>query len=306
MPPMIRSFSRTPRRRLPLALAAILCLFVLAGCGASASAGPLVAARVNGDGISLTDYQAMLAWDEASAALPDSSGQPGISTTWQTPDGRNGLAQTQQTALDFLVNLQLMRQQLHNLHLAVPSADLAAAHAQLQSAIKAAAARNDPTLNAALATLTPQVQDLLSEQEADQQTLIAHLKVPTVHVRLIVVASQNTANNLLGQLKNGADFAQLAKANSQDAQSAQAGGEYGTVYIGQFGSQFDALVFAKSPAKDFILPINGNYFIFEVTKPANVPLSGLNNAQNELTVFDSWLSIVVRGHASIQTDVAIG
>src|SRR5579872_5606670 len=74
--PVIRSFSRAPLRRLPLALAAILCLFVLAGCGASASAGPLVAARVNSDGISLTDYQAMLAWDEASAALPDSSGQP--------------------------------------------------------------------------------------------------------------------------------------------------------------------------------------------------------------------------------------
>ena len=35
------------------------------------------------------------------------------------------------------------------------------------------------------------------------------------------------------------------------------------------------------------------------------PLIALNSAQNEQTVFDAWLSTVVRGHASIQTDVAI-
>ncbi|HLZ21856.1 MAG TPA: peptidylprolyl isomerase [Ktedonobacterales bacterium] len=302
---MIRLLSRTPRRRLPLALAALLCMFVLAGCGVSASSGPLVAARVNGDGISLSDYQAMLTWDEASAALPSAS-QAAISTAWQTPDGRTGLTQTQHTALDFLVNLQLVRQQLHTQHISVTAASLASVHGQLQSAIKDAIARNDPALNAALTKLTPHVQDLLVEQQADQQALIAHIQVPTIHVRVILVASQNKASDLLGQIQSGTDFALLAKQDSKDLQTAQAGGEYGTVYIGQFGSEFDARVFAKTPDKYFILPINGEYAIFEVTKPANAPLSALNNAQNEQTVFDAWLLNDVRAHASIQTDVAIG
>lgn len=303
---MIRLFARAPRWRLPLALAAILCTFVLAGCGATASTGPLVAARVNGDGISLSDYQAMLAWDEASAALPSSAGQAGTPIFWQTPDGRTTLAQTQQNALDYLINLQLMRQQLHKLHIAVPSASLATAHAQLQSAIKDALGRDDPALTSALTKLTPHVQDLLSEQQADQQALITHVQVPTVHVRVILVTSQAQANDLLKQVQNGADFAQLAKQSSQDPQTAQAGGELGTIYIGQFGPPFDTDVFAHTHSKYVIIPINSEYALFEVTDPANVPLSGLNNQQNEQTVFDAWLSIAVRTHASIQTDVAIG
>lgn len=301
---MTRLLARLPRQRLPLALAAILCLFVLAGCGSTTSGGPLVVARVNSDGISLSDYQAMLAWDEASAAIPDANGQV-VSTTWQTAYGRPGLAQTQHTALDYLINLQLMRQQLRASHIAVTSADLAAAHAQLESAIKSASAGHDPVFMAALSKLTPQVKDLLSEQQADQQALIAHIRVPTVHVRVILVTQRLQANLLLQRIQNGADFAQLAKQSSQDPQTAQVGGEYGTVYIGQFGSQFDSLVFAKTPAKDFIFPVNSEYAIFEVTNPASSPLTTLNSAQNEQTVFDAWLSIVVRGHASIQTDIAI-
>lgn len=301
---MTRSLSRSQRRHLPLALAAILCLFVLAGCSVTASSGPLVAARVNGDGVALSDYQAILAWDRASAAIPDANGQV-VSTTWQAAYGRSGLAQTQHTALDFLINLQLMRQQLRERHIAVTSAQLAAAHAQLESAIKNASAGANAATVSALAKLTPHVKDLLSEQEADQQALIAHIKVPTVHVRVILVTAQKQANDLLKQLQGGADFAQLAKQYSQDPQTAQAGGEFGTVYIGQFGSQFDNLVFAKTPDKLFIYPINNEYALFEVTNPASVSLSGLNNAQNEQSVFDAWLSIAVRAHASIQTDVAI-
>ncbi|MGH2515952.1 MAG: peptidylprolyl isomerase [Ktedonobacterales bacterium] len=303
---MIRPFSRAPRWRLPLALAAILCVFVLAGCGTGGASDPLVAARVNGQGISLSDYQAMLGWDEASAALPSSSGQAPVSAVWQSPDGRIGLAQTQQTALDFLINLQLMRQQLHTLHLSVSAAALATAHTQLLAAIKGAFSGSDPSLKAALARLTPQVQNLLSEQEADQQTLLAHLQVPTVHVRVIVVDTTQHAQSLEDQLVRGADFAQLAKQDSLNTQTAQAGGEYGTVYIGQFGPQFDAQVFAKTPGEYVIIPISGGAALFEITKPANVSLSALNNATNEQTSFNAWLSMKVRPHASIQTDVAVG
>lgn len=302
---MIRLAAHAPRWRLPLVLAALLAVLLLAGCGGSASGGPLVAARVNGDGISLSDYQDMLAWYEASATLPDASGQPGAPIVWQAPNGRPRLAQAQQAALSLLINLQLMRQQLHTLHIAVAPASIAAVRAQWEAAIKDVQSRKDPVFAPVIAALTPHALDILSEQGADQQALIAHIQVPTVHVRVILVNDGKLANDLKGQLEHGADFAQLAKQNSQDAQTAQAGGEYGTVYIGQFDPQFDAQVFAKTPAKYVIVPIGQEYALLEVTQPANKPLSALGSPQSEQAVFDAWLAIKVRAAASIQTDVAI-
>lgn len=301
---MIRLFPRASRVRLSLILTAILCALLLAGCGGAAG-GPLVAARVNGDGISLSDYQSMLAWYEASASLPNATSQLELPIAWQSPDGRSRLTQAQQTALSFLINFQLARQQLHARHITVAPAAITAMHAQLQAAIKDAESRNDPALRPVLATLTPRVQDILSEQQADQQALIAHIQVPTVHVRVILVNTSQAADTLQGQLEHGADFAQLAKQSSQDPQTGQAGGEYGTVYIGQFGSQFDAAVFAKVPGKYIILPVSGQYALFELTQPADKPINALGNQQLEQSVFDAWLTVLVRSHASIQTDVAI-
>lgn len=304
---MFRPFARAPRWRLPLALAALLCVVVLAGCGTGGSSDPLAAARVNGQGVSLSDYQAMLGWVEATAGIPTVTGQAALAIAWQTPDGRTGLAQSQHTALDFVINLQLLRQQLQSRHLSVDSATIATSRTQVLARIKSQLSGSDPILQkAAMARLTPQVQHLLIEQDADQQTLIAHLQVPTVHVRVIVVDSTQHAQSLEKQLVSGADFAQLAKQDSLNTQTAQTGGEFGTVYIGQFGSQFDSQVFAKTPSKYVIFPITGGAALFEVTKPANMSLSALNNIDNEQTSLSAWLSIIVRPHASIQTDVAIG
>jgi parvulin-like peptidyl-prolyl isomerase len=48
-----------------------------------------------------------------------------------------------------------------------------------------------------------------------------------VHARQIVVATQDQANDLLSQLKGGADFAQLAQQNSTDAATKTKGGDMG-------------------------------------------------------------------------------
>jgi parvulin-like peptidyl-prolyl isomerase len=50
---------------------------------------------------------------------------------------------------------------------------------------------------------------------------------PQVHTRQIVVADQNSANDLLTQLQNGADFATLATANSTDNATKANGGDMG-------------------------------------------------------------------------------
>jgi PPIC-type PPIASE domain len=56
----------------------------------------------------------------------------------------------------------------------------------------------------------------------------------------ILLRSEQDAIALLNQLKNGADFAALAKQKSIDAQSGQAGGVLGCLYTGEFVAPFQS------------------------------------------------------------------
>lgn len=56
------------------------------------------------------------------------------------------------------------------------------------------------------------------------------------------------ADDLLKQLKNGADFAELAKKNSEDTASAEKGGDLDWIVKGQIGyPEFESAVFALKP-----------------------------------------------------------
>jgi parvulin-like peptidyl-prolyl isomerase len=58
-----------------------------------------------------------------------------------------------------------------------------------------------------------------------------------VHTRQIVVATSDQANDLLNQLRNGADFATLATANSTDTATRANGGDMGWIVRGQLSSK---------------------------------------------------------------------
>jgi peptidyl-prolyl cis-trans isomerase D len=91
-----------------------------------------------------------------------------------------------------------------------------------------------------------------------------------IHVRHILInaegksdaekkALKTKAEDLLKQLKAGADFAELAKKNSQDTASAEKGGDLDWLVRGQSGSpEFEAAVFALKP-KDFSGVITTQY-----------------------------------------------
>lgn len=305
-----------PRRPAPLAALVLVMLFavaLLAGCGVAGASGPLLAAQVNSNGIALSDYQGILKFYEAENAqqLAQTSGQQGSVSNWQTPSGRAGLAGIQQSALDFLVNLELMHEQLDARHVSVSQADLNKVASQLDAQIASIAKsqKGDPTTAAVVASLTPRVRQLFVEQSVYQSALIAHgnVKVPAAHVRAILVNTQAQAQKLQTEAQNGADFGQLAKANSLDTQSAANGGELGTFYVGQLNAQFDAAVFAaKTPEKYVIVPVNGKYALFEVTQRTMQSLTALNDAQTEQSVLSAWLTSIVHAQAQVQTFVTIG
>ena len=123
-----------------------------------------------------------------------------------------------------------------------------------------------------------------TEQAPDQQD--------QVHARQIVVATQDQANALLGQLQGGADFAQLAQQNSTDTATKNAGGDMGWFSRGVQTSVVDSAVFALEPGQlsDVVQDTSGFHILQLVEHdPAHqVPGSQLTTQRSK--AFNDWLS----------------
>jgi peptidyl-prolyl cis-trans isomerase C len=78
------------------------------------------------------------------------------------------------------------------------------------------------------------------------------------HLRNIVVATQDQANQLLAQAQGGADFTKLASASSLDASTKNAGGDLGTLTADQLDPAFAKAAFAAGPNSVFG-PVNTQY-----------------------------------------------
>lgn len=296
-----------------LALMALLLAGALAGCAAAPASDPLAAAQVNGQNISLAEYEAVLAAYKAST-IYQSQGQV-LSLDWQSPFDRASLASAERSTLTFLVTLALARQQLTH---TVTSAQVQAQRKSLQSsrAQLLSSAASDPAAAAFAHALTPDVIMVLAEQQAITNALLQQAQVPTAHIRVLVVKTQSQAQNLEAQAQHGADFAQLAKKYSVDATLASSGGSLssGTIYVGQLGSgttlaqTLDAAIFAPGASHGtyVIAPVQGQYALLEITNRATKPLRALGDTTTEQSVLAAWLSDVVRPGAHIQQYIAIG
>ncbi|MBF6589415.1 MAG: peptidylprolyl isomerase [Ktedonobacterales bacterium] len=291
---------RTTYGALSLLFAAVLLAAGLAGCGTGASADPLAAVTVNGHAISLADYSTILAVYKAGAA------RQGQGQDWQNPTGRANLVSTEQQTLDFLVNLELAREQLTK---PLTSADTKTDRDRLNQ-IRGTLAGNsqDAASHALAATLTPRAIALLAEQQAIQDKLVQQLQMPTYRVRGILVKTLKEAQDYQKQAQQGADFGQLARAHSLDTASAAQGGDLGTIYPGQLGPSFDAVAFAKNarPQKYEIILTSGNYALLELTQPGRAPLKGVSDAQQQATIFSAWLTDIIRPQAKIQRNISLG
>ena len=86
-------------------------------------------------------------------------------------------------------------------------------------------------------------------------------------------AALTKAQDLLKQIKGGADFADLAKKNSQDPGSAQNGGDLGFIVRGQTVPEFEKFVFSAKPKEvSDVVTTEYGYHIIQVLEkePAHV------------------------------------
>ncbi len=309
---------RVPRQRATaLCLIGLLAIAGLAGCGSSTSlSGPVLVAKVNGNGIGLDSYQKLMTFFQRAESSTD--------TSWQSPSGRLTLNSLQSGVVNVLIDVELARQQVQACGISVSQKDIDAQKAQLLSTAKSVL--KDPTNSDwpeyhALVSV-PFALDLYSEQQAYQANLLKVLRLPTAQVSYIAVGSRQQAEELLQKAENGANFATLGQQAQSATNATATYSDLGVQYVGQFLPQFDNVVFAgarpsrpgcynnlklsQTPERYRVYALTGQYagqyVVVETTGVANASVSKLNDASTEGTIFNAWIDEIVRlpGNSNIE------
>ena len=203
-----------------------------------------LAAVVNGDPISLADYESQVARYEASmvAAGQDPS----------TPEGQNALAQARQWVLDLLIEQKLIEQKAVQEGITVTDADIEATIDGLRADIGDEAfdswlEQEGITLDEMRGQLR---QDMLATQMANRIAEAVPARAEHVHARHIVVSTPEEAQLVLNQLQAGGDFASLARTYSQDMSTRDLGGDLGYFPMGVLTSiEVETAAFALQPGQ---------------------------------------------------------
>jgi parvulin-like peptidyl-prolyl isomerase len=203
-----------------------------------------VAAMVNGAPVPLDAFERQVARYEASmvAAGQDPS----------TPEGKEALAQGRQWVLDLMIEQALIEQEATNQGVVVTDEDVDATLVALR-AETGEDAFSDWLEQEGMteAELRERLRgDMVATQMANRVAESVPTRAEHVHARHIVVATEEEARRILGQLQAGADFAALARTYSQDTSTRDLGGDLGFFPQGVLTSKaVEAAAFALQPGQ---------------------------------------------------------
>lgn len=120
-------------------------------------------------------------------------------------------------------------------------------------------------------------------------------KVPTtaeqVHVRHILLDSEEEARKVLEELKQGADFAELARKYSKDEETRENGGDLGWLPKGEMEPAFDAAAFSLKVGEisDVIRTSRGYHIIKVEGHEMDRELDPEYLARRKAAALDEWL-----------------
>ena len=122
--------------------------------------------------------------------------------------------------------------------------------------------------------------------------------VPQAHVSVMLLGSQEQAVNIKQQLDAGADWAELAKANSQYGDTAKDGGDQGFKAKGEMPTAVDNVIFGdqslplnvvSAPVPDTSQPTTGGVWLYEVTAiDPNKTIDGTNRTSLVNDALNTW------------------
>ncbi len=238
-------------------------------------AGVQLVARVNGEGITLTQFERALARRqmEVQAADPDT---------------------LRDDVLNQLIEQTVIQQSAAAQGLAVSDADL---EAELQDMKSAAGTAEDWQQWLATNQFTEdEFRDieratLTTNRVRDSLTADLSGDVPQVHARHILVQTEAEANAVLSRLQNGEDFATLASSLSLDETTRQSGGDLGWFTQDELlVPQLARAAFALQPGQ-----IGGpvatelGYHIIQTLEAANRPVDPERWVYIAQSRFENWL-----------------
>jgi foldase protein PrsA len=269
-----------------VALVAVLAV-ALVGCG-----NKDVAATVNGEKISNEELQAQLA--QVKKRFPQ---------FFQGADAAQREIEFKQRLLDELINRVLIEQAAKDRGIKVTDEDVQNQIDTIKKGFKDQAAFEAALKNAGIdpTALNEQIRTQLVTQKL-VETLAKQVKTPTdaeikayydshksefgqtaaKRASHILVKDKAAAEKLLTQLKAGADFEKLAKANSIDTVSAAKGGDLDwptTPFVPEFQAALDKLKVGQTSA---VVKTQFGYHIIKVTDERAAKVEPLSEVKTQI------------------------
>jgi parvulin-like peptidyl-prolyl isomerase len=148
-------------------------------------------------------------------------------------------------------------------------------------------------------------QSLLAQRAWDVLTADVPEATEQVHVRHIVVDSEEAAEEIVAQLQDGADFVALAREQSLDEATKDNGGDLDWFPRGVIAPELENAAFALQPGQiSEVIPLAGQFQIIQVVeREADRPLSDEMLMQLKQDKFDRWLE-ELRARAVIERFVS--
>ena len=137
------------------------------------------------------------------------------------------------------------------------------------------------TLDAMEEPESPSAEDLQNLYDENEELYTNPERRRAQH---ILVENEDLANDLLGQIKEGADFAELAKANSEDTSSNEEGGDLGFFESGLMGAEFDEAAFAMNigDVSDVVATDYGYFHIIKLTDIEPKTIQNFEEVESQL------------------------
>ena len=137
------------------------------------------------------------------------------------------------------------------------------------------------TLDAMEEPESPSAEDLQNLYDENEELYTNPERRRAQH---ILVENEDLANDLLGQIKGGADFAELAKANSEDTSSNEEGGDLGFFESGLMGAEFDEAAFAMNigAVSDVVATDYGYFHIIKLTDIEPKTIQNFEEVESQL------------------------
>ncbi len=256
---------------------------------AAPAANAQFAARVNGIGVPLDLYNRQVA--QAQAAMVSQGLDPNSAA------GKEALKSLKQQVLDQLINDVVIAQQAEKEGVKFTENDLNTRLAQMVSDAGSA-----DKLNEYLSRNQMSLGDLCSQLRAQfaGEAMLSRVastlptSVEQVHARHILVPTAALAQAVLTQIRQGRDFAVLAKQYSVDEASKSNGGDLGWFPKGVMEPQFEAIAFQLRPGQvSEVVQTQFGYHLIKVEEREStraLPPELIQNARQQ--AFLAWLQAV--------------